>query len=266
MVDGTVDHLVAEAPLALVIGDSRLLTIRTPTGDEDDEAWARGFLLGEGIVTADAETVSIRRGEGDDGVPELRIDLGEEAEARIARAHEIRPSCGLCGSLGGEGLIVDGPTLVAGRPSMTVGAIAEMMTDLRSAQAVFDATGACHAAALYTATGDRVSFGEDVGRHNAVDKALGRVVMAGRTSELGSLVGLLSGRAGFELVAKFLRAGVPVIASVSAPTALALDLCKEAGATLLGFVRGDSGRVYWDAGRISSPAGASSSTGSGRRR
>lgn len=249
LADGESDHLVAEAPLALVVGDARLVTIRTPLGREDDEAWARGFLLGEGVVAAFDEIRGIRHAVGDDDVPEIHVDILGDAGVRLARAHEIRPSCGLCGSLGGEGLVVNGPTLAAGRPRVTVAAVTAMAQDMRQGQSVFEATGACHAAALFdAASGRRVSLGQDVGRHNAVDKALGHAAGA----DLGGLVAVLSGRAGFELVAKLLRAGVPVIASVSAPSAFAFDLCKEAGATLLGFVRGDSARVYWDAGRVSS--------------
>ena len=257
LADGGTDRLIAESPLALVVGESRLVTIRTPQGRRDDEAWARGFLLGEGVVAAPEEVSSISHAVGADDIPEVHAVVTGDAGERLARAHEIRPSCGLCGSLGGEGLTVDGPTLTAGRPRLSVADVTAMVADMRAAQTVFEATGACHAAALYDpATGARVSMGEDVGRHNAVDKAVGQALLAGRAGDFAGFVGILSGRAGFELVAKLLRAGVPVIASVSAPSALAFDLCKEAGATLLGFVRGDSARVYWDAGRITSLGGA----------
>ena len=258
---GKSDRMIAEAPLALVVGASRLITIRTPLGREDDEAWARGFLVGEGVVDGAHGAVSIRHDVGDDGIPEVHAELPGEAGGGLDRAHEIRPSCGLCGSLGGEGLTVDGPTLVAGRPRVSVAQVAAMARDMRRAQPLFEATGACHAVALFRASGQRVALGEDVGRHNAVDKALGKVLMAGGAAELGQLVALLSGRAGFELVAKLLRAGVPVIASISAPSALAFDLCKEAGATLLGFVRGEDARVYWDAGRIDVSSGGSDTPG-----
>lgn len=249
LVGGESDRLVAEAPLALVVDGARVVTIRTPTGD--DEAWARGFLVGEGIVARPDDVLALRAGVGEDGIVELRAEVRDGDARRLARAHEIRPSCGLCGSFGGEGLSIDGPTPVAGRPRVSLAAVAAMVEDMTRDQAVFKATGACHAAALYAASGRRLSLGEDVGRHNAVDKALGQALMAGHAAEIERAVGILSGRAGFELVAKLIRAGLPIIASVSAPTALAFDLCKEAGTTLLGFVREGRGRVYWDAGRIS---------------
>jgi len=251
LIGGDSDRLVAEAPLALVVGDARVVTIRTPTGDDDDEAWARGFLVGEGIVSSPDDVLALTTDTGKDGIPELHASLRAGDVHRLARAHEIRPSCGLCGSFGGEGLAVDGPTPIAGRPRVPLGAVAAMVDDMRAGQSVFEMTGACHAAALYTATGRRLSLGEDVGRHNAVDKAVGQALMAGHAAALGQCVGILSGRAGFELVAKLIRTGLPIIASVSAPTALAFDLCKEAGTTLLGFVRDGRGRVYWDADRIS---------------
>ena len=255
LIGGDSDRLVAEAPLALVVDDARVVTIRTPTGADDDEAWARGFLLGEGIVASPDDVLALTTGTGDDGIPEIRAEVrdgdGDGDARRLARAHEIRPSCGLCGSLGGEGLSVDGPMPIAGRPRVSLAAVAAMVDDMSRNQTVFEATGACHAAALYAASGRRLSLAEDVGRHNAVDKAVGRALMAGHATELGQSVGTLSGRAGFELVAKLIRAGLPVIASVSAPTALAFDLCKEAGTTLLGFVRDGRGRIYWDADRIS---------------
>ena len=251
LIRGDSARLVAEAPLALVVDDARVVTIRTPTGDDDDEAWARGFLLGEGIVSSPDDILGLAPGTGEDGIPELRAHVRHGDARRLARSHEIRPSCGLCGSLGGEGLSVDGPTSIAGRPRLSMADVATMVDDMSVHQTVFKATGACHAAAIYHASGRRLSLAEDVGRHNAVDKAVGRALMAGRHGQLGQSVGILSGRAGFELVAKLIRVGLPIIASVSAPTALAFDLCKEAGTPLLGFVRDGRGRVYWDADRIS---------------
>jgi FdhD protein len=119
---------------------------------------------------------------------------------------------------------------------------------LQEAQQHFRTTGGTHAAGLFDASGEQVSFAEDVGRHNALDKAIGKLLLADRLEE--AQVAVLSGRCSFEMVQKTARAGIPVAASVSAPTALAIDLAQRAGLTLVGFLRRDTLTIYLDGGRI----------------
>ena len=260
LVGGRADRLVREEPLALVVGQARVLTVRTPGDADEDRAFALGFLVSEAVVARADDVRGLSTGRGEDGVCEVRVELRAGAEAVLAaRAYEIRPSCGLCGATGDEALQVDGPPLAAGRPTVSLPGLSAMVDHMRARQRVFEETGACHAAALFAPDGRMLGIGEDVGRHNALDKALGRALMAG--ADPTGAVAVLSGRAGYELVAKLVRVGTPIIASVSAPTALAFDLCKEAGATLVGFVRrGSLGTVYWDAGRIRPGGGEGGST------
>lgn len=259
-VNGEEVLLVEEAPLLIALGDDHLLNMRTPGGDED---LALGFLLGEGVVRSKDQVRSItlhRKGEPSPlpGPPPevdvVAIELDESARAlgkgRLSRAHEIRPSCGVCGAATAEGLTRGLASLAPGTPRTSLEALLAMGDLMRARQALFQETGGSHAAALFrAATGELWALGEDVGRHNAVDKAIGRAARDGRP--LGEAALVLSGRGGFELVLKALRVGIPVIASVSAPTSLAVEIAEEAGATLVGFLRREgTPRVYTDDGRL----------------
>jgi FdhD protein len=255
------DELVPEEPLLIAVGEDQLLDMRTPG---DDEALGLGFLLGEGVIRSRDDVRSLRlypRGGAAPPIagppPEvdvLLVELSEQARAlgrgRLSRAHEIRPSCGLCGAATAEGLTKGLASLSPASPRTSLAKLLAMGDAMRREQRLFDRTGGSHAAALFRAdTGELWSVGEDVGRHNAVDKAIGRAARDGRAFSEAALV--LSGRGGFELVLKALRVGIPVIASVSAPTSLALEIAEEAGATLVGFLRRDgSPRVYADDGRL----------------
>jgi len=241
---GRRDLLIEEAPLLLDVHGQQLLTMRTPGRDED---LARGFLLGEGIVGSVAEIVSITCEPGDEDEPATaRVELTAEpaglAKARLARTHEIRSSCGACGIADPHALLDDAPALLPGVPKLSADLLAELTTKLSERQQLFALTGGCHGALLATADGDVVASGEDVGRHNALDKAIGEAARNG--VELSACVAVLSGRAGFDLVVKCLRTRIAVIVSVSAPSALAFDLCEAAGATLIGFARGNRHALY----------------------
>ncbi len=265
MRDGTRDDLIREEPLRIEIDDSRLITMRTPGQDED---FITGFLLSEGMVASLDEVLSIdiRRGrprgeprpDDQPGIEAdvVRVRLSSEAEAgtlprrTLTRVHEMRPSCGLCGIEDLDEILSARP-LRAAEPRFDVTRLAAVLDAFGTRQLNFARTGACHAGAIVRAQDERfLGFGEDVGRHNAIDKAIGMAARAG--GDFAACLGVLSGRAGYELVAKLLRVGVPIIVSVSAPTALSFDLCREAGATLVGFARGGAAKVYWDEGRLRS--------------
>jgi FdhD protein len=145
---------------------------------------------------------------------------------------------------------------VAGGWSVPASVIVSLPPTLRQAQRVFDATGGLHAAGLFDLEGRLLLMAEDVGRHNAVDKITGRMLLEGRLP-LSSAMMQVSGRTSFELVQKALLAGIPLIAAVSAPSSLAIDLARESGITLCGFVRGDSFNVYAHAHRVETHPGES---------
>jgi FdhD protein len=252
LADGRDDLLVREEPLLLVVHGQQLLTMRTPGHDED---LALGFLLGEGIVTHADDVLGFAAQPGDttaQRADELHVTLREApgplGRSRLARTHEIRSSCGICGLADPNALLDDMPPLLPGVPKVTTARIGALVEALRQRQQLFAATGGCHGALLADADGLVLGFGEDVGRHNALDKAIGMAARAG--CGFGRAIAVLSGRAGYDLVVKCLRLGVPFVVSVSAPSALAFDLCRAAGATLVGFARGDRFTVHHGAGRV----------------
>ena len=250
--DGRDDRLVREEPLLLVVQDQQLLTMRTPGQDDD---LAVGFLLGEGIVQGAADVASLRFVAGDaeaQRADELQIGLrttpGPLARARLSRTHEIRSSCGVCGVADPQTVLEGTPPLLPGVPRLPATRVTDLVAALRSRQSLFAATGGSHGALVASAAGDVLGFGEDVGRHNALDKAIGMAARAG--ADLSATIAVLSGRAGFDLVVKCLRVRIPVIVSVSAPSALAFDLCAAAGATLLGFARDGRFETYCGGERL----------------
>ncbi|MGE3174189.1 MAG: formate dehydrogenase accessory sulfurtransferase FdhD [Planctomycetota bacterium] len=250
--DGRADLLVQEEPLLLVVHGQQLLTMRTPGRDDD---LALGFLLGEGIVASAAdvrETAAVAADAARGQPDELHVTLAREPDAavrgRLARTHEIRSSCGICGMADPSALLDDLPPLLPGVPRVPRDGVPRLVQLLGAHQPLFAATGGCHAAVVAAADGTLLGHGEDVGRHNALDKAIGMAARAG--ADLGRSIAVLSGRAGFDLVLKCLRVRIPVVVSVSAPSGLAFDLCRAAGATLLGFARGADHRVYTDGARL----------------
>ncbi|MBX3461803.1 MAG: formate dehydrogenase accessory sulfurtransferase FdhD [Planctomycetes bacterium] len=252
LASGRDDLLVREEPLLLVVHGQQLLTMRTPGRDEE---LALGFLLGEGIVAAAADVAALRAVPGNaeaQRADELHVTLRTPPDAlgrsRLARTHEIRSSCGVCGLADPHAILAGTPPLLPGVPKVRAALIGELVAVLRARQPLFAATGGCHGALLATAEGAVLGAAEDVGRHNALDKAIGQAARAG--ADLPHAIAVLSGRAGFDLVVKCLRVRIPVVVSVSAPSALAFDLCAAAGATLVGFARGDRHAVYCGGERL----------------
>lgn len=252
-------RVVREEPLLIELaseqrGPERVLTMRTPGHDEE---LALGFLLGEGILPSHDAVASIERAPRGEAaavdVVTVRLAPGFEPgpveRERLSRAHAIRPSCGLCGLTSAEGLTRHLRPLIPGAPAVDLALLSACAASMRAGQPVFRETGGCHAAAVFPpAGGEAWAIREDVGRHNALDKALGRCVLDGR--DLREAVVILSGRGGYELILKALRLAVPVVASVSAPSSLAVELAEEHGLTLIGFLRDGTGRVYTDDGRV----------------
>ncbi|MGW8847817.1 formate dehydrogenase accessory sulfurtransferase FdhD [Streptomyces xiamenensis] len=260
------DTLVGEEPLEIrVNGRPLAITMRTPG---DDFALATGFLVSEGVVAAADEVTRVAycAGATADGsntynVVDVRLADGvAPPDASLERKVYTTSSCGLCGkaSLDAVRTTARWPLPLAGGPVLTPALLSALPERLREHQRVFDRTGGLHAAALFDGTGELLDVREDVGRHNAVDKVVGRALTAGRLP-LADTVLLVSGRASFELVQKAVMAGIPALAAVSAPSALAVELAEEAGLTLVGFLRGTSMNVYSGSERLVLPGDSSSS-------
>ncbi len=246
------DLVVAEEPLEIrIAGESLMVTMRTPGDDLD---LAAGLLYTEGVISSLDEVAALTQGDASagrdrDNIVDVTVARGRKLEASAAR-RVLRASaaCGLCGKESIAAVrrrlpALDDPTTV---PLEVVLALPDT---IRAAQPVFSETGGLHAVGLFTAEGAPLVVREDVGRHNAVDKVIGARLRAGYPSLAGAVM-LLSGRAGFELVQKAAVARVPIVCSVSAPSALAVDLAQEVGMTLVGFVRGGSANVYTHPRRI----------------
>jgi FdhD protein len=238
------DRLAVESPLQVIVnGEPFAVIMRTPGDDEDLVA---GFLLAEGVLS-DAPPGSFERSRNTSGRDVLAVNLG--AAPGVARRRvDVNAACGMCGRVSVESIDVDRAPLDA-RWSVPAAIVAELPARLRAAQPVFDDTGGLHAAGVFDLSGSLVASAEDVGRHNAVDKVVGRLLRAGRLPLEASILAV-SGRLAFEIVQKALLAGVPLVAAVSAPSSLAVDLAQAAGITLVGFARNGAFNVYTHGGRI----------------
>jgi FdhD protein len=251
------DTLVVEEPLEIrVTGRSLSVTMRTPGDDFDLVA---GFLTTEGVVSGAADIAAMRYCAGADdetgrntyNVIDVALAAGvAPPDASLERSFYTTSSCGICGKASIDAVRTISRFAVADDPLLVPTALlASLPERLREAQKVFDRTGGLHAAGLFTAAGELLCLREDVGRHNAVDKIVGWAARAGRLPLTGAVL-LVSGRASFELTQKALMAGIPMLAAVSAPSTLAVDLAEEAGMTLVGFLRGPSMNVYAGAARV----------------
>lgn len=241
--EGSVDVVAAEEPLEIRLGGERVaVTMRTPGPGEDIEL-AIGFLGGEGIVDpADVATVRECPPRSDGGVVDVILREGAEPAGGWQRNFYATSSCGVCGKASIEAVRVAAPAVTDG-PTVASEVISSLPDRLRAKQRVFERTGGLHAAGLFTADGELLVLREDVGRHNAVDKAIGRALL--RSDALDRVAVLqVSGRASFELVQKALVAGIPIVTAVSAPSSLAVRLARESNMTLVGFLRETGFNVY----------------------
>ncbi|OKI71558.1 formate dehydrogenase accessory sulfurtransferase FdhD [Streptomyces sp. MJM1172] len=245
------DTLVAEEPLEIRLNGKPLaITMRTPG---DDFALAVGFLVSEGVLASAAEVRAVTYCEGaaEDGsntynVVNVQLAPGVSVpDISLERNVYTTSSCGLCGkaSLDAVRTATRFAGIAADPVRVSAALLGQLPDRLRAAQKVFDRTGGLHAAGLFTAEGELLDVREDVGRHNAVDKIVGRALQAGRLPLAGGVL-LVSGRASFELAQKAVMAGIPVLAAVSAPSSLAVDLALETGLTLIGFLRGPDMNIY----------------------
>ena len=241
------DFLAAEEPLEIRIGENPLsVTMRTPGHDLE---LAAGFLFTEGLIERREQLLSLEtlfgkeeRDRGNVVRAELSADAAPDFQ-KLRRHFFASSSCGICGKasidavrsrlvrLPDAGFRIEGEVLLA------------LPDALRSSQDVFDRTGGLHAAALFDAAGRLEVLREDIGRHNAVDKVIGWALGEGKLPLSNSIL-LVSGRGGFEIVQKTIAAGVPLLASVSAPSGLAVQLARELGLTLIGFLRGRRFVIY----------------------
>lgn len=233
--DGVADRVAIEEPLEIRVGDAPLaVTMRTPGHDEE---LAVGFLHGEGLLALDAP---LTVGLTDDlaaNIVEVRATLTRDPGAR---RFYTTSSCGVCGRGALDEVTLWAPPVPAG-PRMPRALLAALPDRLR--QPGFDTTGGLHATGLFSPDGDLLIVREDVGRHNAMDKVIGRRRLDGALPLTG-LVLCVSGRLSFELVQKAALAGAPILVGVGAPTSLAVKLAAECGMTLGGFARGGHVNIY----------------------
>jgi FdhD protein len=264
------DELATEEPLEIRVSTSSTVdrpdrtvavTMRTPGADFE---LAAGFLYGEGVIGGadDLRTIAYctdpsLAGEQRYNVVTATLAPGApEPDLRGLERHFMATAaCGVCGKASLQALAARGLTPLPPGPGVDLGVLYRLPAELSAAQRVFGRTGGLHAAGLFTVDGQALAVREDIGRHNAVDKLVGWA-LSERRLPARDLVLLVSGRAGYEIVQKAAVAGIPVVAAVSAPSSLAVDLATEYNLTLVGFVRGERCNVYAGRDRVLPPAGA----------
>lgn len=238
------DLLAVEEPLQIRLNGSDLaITMRTPGNDQE---LAAGFLFTEGIVPGREAIHEIRTGDNS-------LDITAEANPDVSsqtRHFYLTSSCGVCGKASVDALVSAGCSAPPrDTPRIAAAVIRELPNTLRATQPVFDRTGGLHASALFHPSGELVLVREDVGRHNALDKLIGRCLLDGKLP-LHNHALLVSGRVSFELVQKALMAGIAILAAVGAPSSLAVETALRFGMTLAGFVRDGRFNVYAGESRI----------------
>jgi FdhD protein len=247
------DTLATEEPMEIRLLAERTkqtvgVTMRTPGADFE---LAAGFLYGEGIIDSPDDVLKISYCVDSDIDAEQQYNI-VNVELRGDRAYDLRSlerhfyttsACGVCGKASLEQLELRGcPVMLAG-PEISAETIYSLPEKLREAQGLFEATGGLHAAALFDEEGELLALREDVGRHNATDKLVGWALLEGRLP-LSEHIVMVSGRSSFEILQKCVTAGVPIVCAISAPSSLAVDVAREFGMTLVGFLRGGRFNVY----------------------
>jgi FdhD protein len=255
------DALAVEEPLEIrVRGEdgapavSFVTTMRTPGNDEE---LAAGLLFAEGVLAGRSDLRSLDRPADPRIAPDLRANvviatLGREALARagkLTRGTVMGSACGVCGKTSIENVVPANAAPLDSKLTVAPEVLYALPERLRERQSVFAQTGGLHAAALFTPKGELRAAREDIGRHNATDKLVGSFWLAGALPLSDSIL-MVSGRAGFEIAQKAFAAGIPLLASVSAPSSLAVELAEAAGLTLVGFLRGRRFNVYTHPARI----------------
>lgn len=250
------DTVVVEEPLEVRVGGKALaVTMRTPGHDVE---LAHGFLATEGVIGTKDDVLSARYCDGvdDEGLNTynvLDIALAQHVPApdpSVERNFYTTSSCGVCGKASLDAVrLKTRHSPAADAATVTTEVLTTLPDTLREHQKIFSSTGGLHAAALFDCAGNLLAAREDVGRHNAVDKVVGWALLEDRLPLTGTVL-MVSGRASFELAQKAVMAGIPILAAVSAPSSLAVDLADESGLTVIGFLRGDGMNVYTRADRV----------------
>ncbi|MGI9088667.1 MAG: formate dehydrogenase accessory sulfurtransferase FdhD [Chthoniobacterales bacterium] len=245
------DHLAAEAPLEIRIeGQSVAVVMRTPGHDRE---LAAGFLVTENLVRSPNDIFEITRCGRDEEDSIINVILRDPAAfepAKLTRNVFSSSSCGVCSKATIAAVQLSFPP-IDDDSRITTELLVRLPAVLRAAQETFHLTGGLHACALFDLAGILQSVREDVGRHNALDKLIGRALLA-NDLPLRAQVLLLSGRASFEMMQKALAAGIPIVAAISAPTSLAVEFARESNQTLVGFLRAETLNVYAGEERITS--------------
>jgi FdhD protein len=240
------DSVAREEPLEIrVRGQSVAVTMRTPGHDEE---LAAGFLRTEGVLTQRSDVIEMgycASAETDSRSNILNVFISPDAvfdAEKLTRHVFANSSCGICGKASVEAVHQHFPPVPNGA-TIRSAILACLPEKLRATQTGFAETGGLHGAAIFTTDGELLFAREDVGRHNAVDKVIGAAFL-GERLPLENCVLLVSGRVSFEITQKALAAAIPIIAAVSAPTSLAIELAEESNQTLIGFLRGDRFNIY----------------------
>jgi FdhD protein len=256
------DTLAVEEPLVIRVSSesggpvlSFVTTMRTPGNDEE---LAAGLLFAEGVLEGRGDLASLERPADPRIDPELKANVlvatlappAYERAAKLQRGTVMGSACGVCGKTSIENVIPAGLPPLSSSIRVTPELLEALPERLRERQSIFAQTGGLHAAGLFSPDGVLREIREDIGRHNATDKIVGAFLLRGKLP-LSDGILMVSGRTGFEIVQKAFAAGIPVVASVSAPSSLAVALAETGGVTLIGFLRGRRFNVYTNPERVS---------------
>ena len=245
------DELTVEEPLEVRIGDKTVATtMRTP--GHDDEL-AAGFLLSEAILRDSNAIKKFSRpttARNRENIITVRLATGVKPKLNSAqRFGTISSSCGLCGKESIDAIRQSFPPIRSTTNRIAIETLLRLPNELRQSQSEFSRTGGIHAAGIFDFKGKALVVREDIGRHNAVDKAIGRAFLDGKLP-LDRHVLIVSGRASFEIMQKALAAGIPIVASVSAPSMLAMEFARDSNQTLVGFLRPPTFNIYSHVERV----------------